>query len=162
MRDALRNLRDSIEVPPVDPARERALLEAFDARGRSRTGASRGSRLAWLAAAAAVTVSTATLAWIAATAEPAGPAIARPVLVPPAGMASPAERAGFVLWPGSHALPPFESGEVRRVEIPATALVELGLPSPPAPAAIVNAEVIIDRAGFARAVRLAPSPPSVQ
>ena len=144
----LRELRDSIEVPPIDPAREQALLAAFDGRTEP---APRVARWAW-AAAAALTLATSSLVWIAANVEPVTPHVASPVLARP--LAASASEAGFVLVPGAHALPPFESGEVRRVEIPISALTELGIPSPAAPTPLVKADVIFGRDGFARAVRV--------
>ena len=138
-----------IDVPPIDPDRERALLEAFDSY-HARTP--RRVRGAWLAAAAAITAGTAALVWIAAAATPGAPAIAPP----------PVELTGFVPWPGSQALPPFESGEVQRVEIAVSALPALGLPEPAAEVPVVQADLIIDRAGFARAVRLVSSTQSAQ
>ena len=144
----LRELRDSIEVPPIDPAREQALLAAFDNRTEP---APRMARWAW-AAAAALTLATSSLVGIAARVEPVTPHVASPVLARP--RTAFAAEAGFVLVPGAHALPPLESGEVRRVEIPISALAELGIPSPAAPTPIVTADVIIGRDGFARAVRI--------
>ena len=49
--------------------------------------------------------------------------------------------ADFVAWPGATAWPPFESGELIRVELP----VDGG---------VVEADVLVGQDGFARAVRL--------
>jgi len=47
----------------------------------------------------------------------------------------------FVTWPGATAWPPFESGELIRIDIP----TEVG---------VVQAEVLVGQDGFARAIRL--------
>jgi len=47
----------------------------------------------------------------------------------------------FVAWPGATAWPPFESGELIRIDIP----TEVG---------VVRAEVLVGQDGFARAIRL--------
>jgi hypothetical protein len=47
----------------------------------------------------------------------------------------------FVAWPGAAAWPPFESGELIRIDIP----TEVG---------VVQAEVLVGQDGFARAIRL--------
>jgi hypothetical protein len=150
MRDSLRHLRDAVEVPPIDPAREQALLDAFD---HARRHEPRTARWAW-AAAAALTLATSGLVWIAANAGTVAPPIAPPVLAELPPPASAAELAGFVPWPGAHALPPFESGEVRRIDLPVSELPALGLPQPQVPVTIVKADVVVGRDGFARAVRL--------
>lgn len=61
----------------------------------------------------------------------------------------------FVPWPGAAARPPFESGELVRIDLPASVLHSLGLWSPAAPDAVVQADVVIGQDGYARAVRLA-------
>jgi hypothetical protein len=66
----------------------------------------------------------------------------------------PAEMAGFVPWPGSDAWPPFESGELMRVDLPVSALPALGLLPPASAAGVVPAEIVVGQDGFARAVRL--------
>jgi hypothetical protein len=151
MTDPLRDLRDAVDVPPIDPARERALLEAFDAW---TARAPRRLRWPWLAAAAAVSIGTAALTWIAANASPEVPRVARPVLVRPPDAPPVADLTGFVAWPGAHTLPPFESGEVRRVDIPVSALPPVALPVSLPPSTVVKADVLIGRDGFARAVRV--------
>ena len=49
--------------------------------------------------------------------------------------------AEFVAWPGATAWPPFESGELIRIDIP----TEVG---------VVQADVLVGQDGFARAIRL--------
>ena len=64
LASALRGLAQSAEVPPLDPVRERALLEAFDvAQQQKRAPAARAG--VWRpAAAAALLALAATMAWI--------------------------------------------------------------------------------------------------
>jgi len=52
-----------------------------------------------------------------------------------------AESTEFVAWPGAAAWPPFESGELIRVDIPTDA-------------GVVHADVLVGQDGFARAIRL--------
>jgi hypothetical protein len=52
-----------------------------------------------------------------------------------------ADSTEFVAWPGATAWPPFESGELIRIDIP----TEVG---------VVRAEVLVGQDGFARAIRL--------
>jgi hypothetical protein len=142
--EALRRMRDGLEVPTVDPTREAALLSAFDARwARPRRGA---GRLAWtsvLAASMVITIALNWLVWTSAT-HPDNPKADTTGAV-----------AGFVPWPGAQAWPPFESGEVMRVELPVSMLPALGL-WPPSDVTIVEADIVIGQDGFARAVRLVP------
>jgi hypothetical protein len=72
---------------------------------------------------------------------------------PPRPPAPPA--AGFVLWPGAATLPPFESGELVRTELPVTVLPALGLPTPETPRETVTADLLVAQDGLVRAVRLA-------
>ena len=53
----------------------------------------------------------------------------------------PPDSTEFVTWPGATAWPPFESGELIRIDIP----TEVG---------VVQAEVLVGQDGFARAIRL--------
>jgi hypothetical protein len=63
--------------------------------------------------------------------------------------------AGFVLWPGAAALPPFESGELVRTELPVSVLPALGLPTPQTTSETVTADLLVAQDGLVRAVRLA-------
>ncbi len=141
--DALRRLRSGIEVPPIDPRREQALLAAFDAhwaRPRRRAG-----RWAWTIATAASIAIALALDWLVLKrAAPAGGATSDPVV----------DTAGFVPWPGAHTWPPFESGELVRVDLPASSLPALGLLPPPSAGSVVQADIVVAQDGFARAVRL--------
>jgi len=62
----------------------------------------------------------------------------------------------FVPWPGAAALPTFESGQLVRLDLPASLLPSLGLLPSPLHVGVVQADVLIGQDGFARAVRLVP------
>ena len=141
--DAWRRLRCGIDVPPLDRAREQALLAAFDAHW-ARPGR-RAGRRAWTLATAASIVTALALDWLVLKHAPAaGGAAPDPVV----------DMAGFVPWPGAHTWPPFESGELVRVDLPAAALPALGLWPPPSAGSVVQADIVVAQDGFARAVRL--------
>jgi hypothetical protein len=136
-------LRSSVEISPLDPARERALLAAFDAHwSHSEAEVSHGS---WRAALGLAGLTLAINWMVMAT--------------PPRTVPVPAETAietetAFVAWPGAEARPRFESGSVVRIDLPVSALPALGLAAPPSAGDVVSAEVIVGQDGFARAVRL--------
>ena len=140
---ALRRLRDGIQVPPLDPTREQALLAVFDthrARPRGNSG-----RWAWTIASAASIVIALALDWL----------VVRNVQPPAAVVPDPVvDLAGFVPWPGANAWPPFESGSLMRVELPVSALPSLGLWPPQSAASVVEADIVVGQDGYARAVRL--------
>jgi len=141
--DALRRLRGGIELPPIDPGREQALLAAFDAhwaRPRRRAG-----RRAWTMATAASIAIALALDWLVLNrAAPRGGEPSESIV----------DVAGFVPWPGAHTWPPFESGELVRVALPASSLPALGLWPPPSAGSVVQADIVVAQDGFARAVRL--------
>jgi hypothetical protein len=151
--EALRLLRHDVEVPPLDPAREQALLAAFDAhRARPRAGnrwpwspgvASVGRR-AWMTAAAASIVIAVALDWLVVKNTAGGGAKPEAIV----------DMADFVPWPGAQAWPPFESGELMRVDLPVSALPGLGLWPPSSAGSVVEADIVVGQDGFARAVRL--------
>jgi hypothetical protein len=151
--ESLRWLRHDVEVPPLDPAREQALLAAFDAhrarppagdlRPRSPQVASVGG-WAWMTAAAASLVIAVALDWLVVKNTPAGGAR------PDASL----DVSDFVAWPGAQAWPPFESGKLMRVDLPVSALPALGLWPPPSAASVVEADIVVGQDGFARAVRI--------
>jgi hypothetical protein len=64
------------------------------------------------------------------------------------------ELMNFVSLPGAAAWPPFESGELMRVELPIGVLPSLGLSAPGVADGFVPADVLVGQDGFARAVRL--------
>jgi hypothetical protein len=79
----------------------------------------------------------------------------RPRPATSAKASAPRRGTAFLVWPGATDLPAFESGQLVRVELPASVAVSLGL-APSTRARVVNADVLIGQDGFARAVRLAP------
>jgi hypothetical protein len=60
----------------------------------------------------------------------------------------------FVPWPGARDLPPLESGELLRVNLPVSMLPALGMMPPATHGTSVKADVIVGQDGLARAVRL--------
>lgn len=131
-----------IEVPPIDPDREQALLAAFDAHwAQPRPRSGRWS----LGAAAALAAAIVGLNWLVVSntpgvdSEPAAPAF---------------DMTGFVPWPGAEAWPRFESGSLVRVNLPVSALAALGLPAPSSTVSVVQADIVVGQDGFARAVRV--------
>jgi hypothetical protein len=158
---ALGRLRDEIQVPPLDPHREQALLAAFDAhwaprahrpQGAHRTHRSqeaqprrRVGRWAWTIATAASIAIAVTLDWLVVTRVPQ----TRVESPDPVG-----DVAEFVPWPGADGLPRFESGELVRVDLPVSSLPALGLWPPPSAGSVVQADIVVGQDGFARAVRL--------
>jgi hypothetical protein len=144
---ALRRLADELVVPPVDPARERLLLEAFEA-ARMRP---RRSRAAYW--------------WMGAVASAAALLIAGAVLpVRHRQPVAPTHAAGerhdptvvneFVPWPGARELPPLESGVLMRVDLPVSMLPVLGIAPLTGHRTVVKADVIVGQDGLARAVRV--------
>lgn len=127
-----------IDVPPLDPGREQALLDAFDAHWARR----RSSLPAWVwRTAAGLALVSAGLNWLA-------------FVQPPRVGTVETDQTGFVSWPGSEALPAFESGSLVRVNLPVTTLPALGLAAPDGEAAVVPADIVVGQDGLARAVRL--------
>src|SRR5262249_57998817 len=54
----------------------------------------------------------------------------------------------FVPWPGANALGTFESGELVRLDLPASVLPSLGLLPPASQVGVVRADVLIGQDGF--------------
>ncbi|HMD37117.1 MAG TPA: hypothetical protein VKH42_19215 [Vicinamibacterales bacterium] len=180
----LRRLADDAVVPPIDPAQEQRLLAAFDehwsprlARSRARSGQTRR------AAAIGLLATAAGLVWVVAhrdrrvepTPAPARAAIVTPPpaetvateVAAPTAASRPARRpprpraveTAFVMLPGAGDLPRFESGQLMRMELPASVVVSLGLrPSRPlrgdGSGSLVQTDVLVGQDGYARAVRL--------
>jgi hypothetical protein len=147
LASALRQLAQSTEVPPLDPDRERALLEAFDAAQQEKRAPAARAGVWRPAAAAALLALAATMAWVIVD------RFARPPAVP---VVAPLTTTEFVLWPGAAELPTFESGHLMRMEVPVSALPSLGLVPPATHAAMVQADVLVGQDGLPRAVRLSP------
>lgn len=154
--DALKGLARAAEVPPVDPAREAALLDAFDRR-TAETPAGRSGRwwLSFVAAAAALLIAfgigTAPAGHRRGTSPP--PRLSDAHGAPGRPGVQPETVGEFIPWPGAAALPPFESGELVRTELPVSLLPSLGVAPPATQVAVVKADVIIGQDGLARAVR---------
>jgi hypothetical protein len=104
-----------------------------------------GSGWVWRGVATAAVVVVATLVGIVVRNAPRGERAVTPQLA--------VELTGFVPWPGADAGPPFESGELVRVDLPVSALPALGFWPPSSDVAFVQADVIVGQDGFARAVR---------
>jgi hypothetical protein len=144
LADALRRLKAAAAVPPVDPAREAALLAAFDAE---RPVHSTGRRDYWcLGAFAAAAVLFLALALPAGTSAPHTPSSSRDVQSAAAG--------DFTIVPGAAGLPPMESGTLVRMDVPVSMLPSLGVTPPPGQAKAVTADLIVAQDGLPRAVRL--------
>jgi hypothetical protein len=63
----------------------------------------------------------------------------------------------FLPWPGAEVLPAFESGQLVRMELPASVLPLLGIvPAMAITTETVEADVLVGQDGLARAVRFAP------
>ena len=159
---ALRRLDDALEVPPIDPAREAALMAAFDAATARATAARRSGRGYWAMAGLA----TAATLLIAVGLDPArtgrhGPppggntGLHKPLSSSSRGVPFDSQSPNeFVMVPGAAALPPMESGELVRIEMPVSVLPSLGVVPPVNSAARVRADVIVGQDGLTRAVRL--------
>ena len=147
LASALRRLAQSAEVPPLDPVRERALLEVFDAAQQEKRAPAARAGVWRPAAAAALLALAATMAWVI---------VGRSGRPPAAPVVPPLTTTEFVLWPGAAELPTFESGHLMRMEVPVSALPSLGLVPPATHAAVVQADVLVGQDGLPRAVRLSP------
>jgi len=174
---ALRQIADEAVVPPIDPAREQALMAAFDehrARPRRRRSLHAPIAVGLLALAATLLFAvrrterpSSPLPPLAARnpiaqSAPAtlarAPESARLYLPDPPDLPHPPSRRApaFVMWPGAGSLPRFESGQLMRVELPASVVLSLGLrPSRPLRNdGTVQTDVLVGQDGYARAVRL--------
>jgi hypothetical protein len=135
---ALRRLDNAVVVPAADPAREAALMAAFDAAQRRRAGIPKG-RQYWFMAGLA-TAASALLA--VSSSLPRAQAVPQP----------PNE---FVMVPGAAMLPAMESGSLVRMDIPVAELAALGLAPPPSNrTGSVKADLVVAQDGLPRAVRL--------
>ena len=162
---ALRRLADTVDVPPIDPRREAALMAAFDAAagGVRRTAPSQSRRIAsWgmagLATAAALLFAVG-LAPVRAgrhgTPSGGNSALHKPLSSSLRGAPlEPQPPSDFVIVPGAAALPPMESGELVRMDVEVSLLATLGVAPPANRAARVRADVIVGQDGLPRAVRL--------
>jgi hypothetical protein len=149
LANALRRLNDATVPPPVDPAREAALMQAmqraFDAAPATPP---RSTRVYWYMtalAAAAVLLIAAVLPTVPVGHR--GPPSSTTRDVQP-GLTE------FVVVPGAEHLPPIESGTLLRTDLPVSMLPSLGLTPPSAGRATVKADLVIGQDGLTRAVRL--------
>jgi hypothetical protein len=159
---ALRRLDAAVVVPEIDPAREAALLAAFDAAQQRRprpAGARQYWFMAGLAAAAAVLI-----------AAGLGPVLTGRHGSPLDGDRLPHETLAstprgvqrgpqppneFVIVPGASTLPSMESGSLVRIDVPVAMLPSLGLTPPEANRTTsVRADLIVGQDGLTRAARL--------
>jgi hypothetical protein len=159
---ALRRLDEAVVVPAADPAREAALMAAFDAARRGRSGAS-GRRqyfyMAGLASAAAILIAAGLgPALTGRHGHPPDPdrPVTRPLASVPRGVQpAPQPPSEFVMVPGAAALPAMESGSLVRVDVPVAELPSLGLTPPQANRTTsVKADLIVGQDGLTRAARL--------
>jgi hypothetical protein len=158
---ALRRLADSTPVPPVDPAREAALMAAFDASiGGRAPGTRRAVRPYWgmagLATAAAfliVVVLSPVRAGRHGT-PPTGEQASYTSLPSSSNRGVQPEPGEFFIVPGAAALPPMESGSLVRMDMPVSMLPSLGVTPPGGHATVVKADLIFGQDGLPRAVRL--------
>jgi len=158
---ALRRLDSAVVVPDADPAREAALMAAFDAAQVRRAAPSAGRQYWYMAALA-----TAAAALIAVGLHPAltgrhGPSPDAPAMHKPYASTlrgvqpGPEPPTEFVMVPGAATLPAMESGSLVRMNVPVSMLPSLGLTPPQANrSASVQADLIVAQDGLPRAVRL--------
>jgi hypothetical protein len=156
---ALKRLAADVVVPPADPQREAALLAAFDRAKQVRLSYGRAAYgwMAALATAAAllvmVGIGPGRVGRRDLPSEPDGRTHAS--VTGSRGVSpGPIVPNDFVPWPGARDLPPFESGELVRVDLPVSMLPTLGMVPPSTRGAAVKADVIVGQDGLARAVRL--------
>ena len=148
VKRALQRLRDHAIAPPPDPAREAALMAAFD-EAHARPPVVRTRRQFWymagLAAAAAIL--------IAAGIGPGSAGRHGPLSSLPRDVQS--EPSEFVMVPGAASLPLMESGTLIRMELPVSLLPSQGVtPTAAGPGTVVTADVVVAQDGLPRAVRL--------
>ena len=159
---ALRRLDDAVVVPEADPAREAALMAAFDGAQRRCAGSPSGRQywyMAGLATAAAVLMAAGlgpALTGRHASPPNADRAAHEPLASTIRGVRpEPQPPSEFVMVPGASTLPAMESGSLVRVDVPVAELPSLGLTPPPSNrTASVRADLIVGQDGLPRAVRL--------
>ncbi len=159
---ALRRLDSAVVVPEADPAREAALLAAFDAAQIARV-TSAGRRQYWHMAALAT--AAAILMAVGLNPAPTGrhgsppgadSALHRPLPSTFRGVQpGPQPPNEFVMVPGAAGLPAMESGSLLRMDVPVSMLPSLGLTPPQANRTTsVKADLIVGQDGLTRAARL--------
>jgi hypothetical protein len=134
---AVRRLDRAVVVPAVDPAREAALMAAFDAAHRA--AGVPGRRQYWFMAGLAT--AAAILMAFSSTFHHAVPA--------------PQPPNEFVMVPGAADLPAMESGSLVRMDVPVAELPALGLTPPPSNrTGLVRTDLVVGQDGLPRAARL--------
>jgi hypothetical protein len=146
LAERLRQLARAVIVPPVDSRREARLLAAFDAVQQTTMSGRAWWWMVSLATAASLLVASALMSVPPVHRGTVGSA------VDPAS--TPAAVGEFVAWPGASSLPPLESGELLRVQLPVSILPSLGLMPPSTRVTSVRADVLVGQDGLTRAVRL--------
>lgn len=156
VRTALRRLARATEVPAAPPEREAELLRAFDGLASPvRRGPQRRAGAWWLSALAAATallVTTVMPAVSGRRAPPPGRVDAHEAAAS-RGVRASLPVGDFMPWPGAASLPPLESGELVRMDLPVSVLPSLGVAPPAGHVTAVTADVVIGQDGLARAVR---------
>jgi hypothetical protein len=156
LADALRRLNDAAVVPPVDGAREAALMAAFDA---AQTAPVRRRRDYWhltaFAAAAAILLALGLRPAPAGRHDQARVAAEAPhTPMLPSRDVRPEPPSDFVIVPGAVGLPPMESGTLVRMDVPVSVLPSLGVTPPAGRSNTVTADFIVAQDGLPRAVRV--------
>ena len=156
---ALHRLNDATVPPRVEPAREAALMAAFDAVHAAPV---RSMRANWYMTALA-TAAAALIAFLP-RAEHQALSTGHPALntghpAPSTGHPAPstehfAPSTEFIVVPGAASLPPLESGTLVRIDLPVSMLPSLGVTPPSGGGATVRADLVIGQDGLTRAVRL--------
>ena len=149
---ALHRLNDATVPPRVEPAREAALMAAFDAVHAATV---RSTRANWymtaLATAAAVLIAFLPRAEHRASSD-GHQAPGTQHSIP--GSQYPTPSTEFIVVPGAANLPPMESGTLVRFDLPVSMLPSLGVTPPAGGGATVRADLVIGQDGLTRAVRL--------
>src|SRR5688572_1155418 len=135
---ALRRLDNAVDVPPIDPKREAALMAAFDAAMAGAAAPRRSRRPYWAMAGLATAATLLIAAGIGPVragrhgTPPGGtPVLHKPVSSSPRGVPhEPEPPSELVMVPGAAALPPMESGELVRMFVPVSMLPSLGMAPP--------------------------------
>lgn len=157
LADALRRLNAETVVPPVDEAREGALLAAFDAVHASSVPRRRRDywHLTAFAAAAAVLIAIGIMPGLTGRhGRPSGGATA-PHTPPPSARDVRLEPPNdFVMVPGASGLPAMESGTLVRMSVPVSMLSAYGVTPPAGRSNVVTADFIVAQDGLPRAVRV--------
>jgi hypothetical protein len=158
LRAALRDLGDDPAAPAA--AGEARVLAAFDRAwtGR-RPGSSRRLPVVWIALAASL-IAVVGLSLLVLLPHrlrrgygESGGSTRSPAVATASNPAS-----GFITLPDAFGLPPLESGQLVRTDLPVSVLPSLGIAPPASHVTTVKADFLVGQDGFARAVRLVNQP----